>query len=338
MIRTTTSARSVLLALAAAGACLLGAAGVAVASPGDDGTTGPELTAPGVGENLTCFGDLSDDTAGAPVLLVPGTTLDPDVNFDWNYARAFAAEGRSYCWVELPRHATGDIQVAAEHVVDAIRTMHDESGDRIAVVGFSQGGMVPRWALKYWPDTRGMVSDMIGIDPSNHGTLDAYPVCAPGCVPAFHQQQTGSQLLGALNDGPETFAGIDYTVVYTVTDEVVVPNLPPAASSELRGGEGATANIPVQRICPAHVAEHLIMGSTDPVGYAVVADALEHDGPASADRIDRATCLQAVMPAVDPVALPVNEARLLGQVGTSIATEPRTVAEEPLRDYARDDA
>ncbi len=332
MARTT---RSTLLALAVTAACLTGVAGVAAGSPERSADPGPALTAPGLDDSLTCHGDLAG-SAGAPVLLVPGTTLDPDVNFDWNYARAFAQAGRAYCLVQLPAHATGDIQVAAEHVVHAIRAMHDEAGGRISVVGFSQGGMVPRWALKYWPDTRGMVTDMIGIDPSNYGTLDAYPVCGPGCVPAFWQQRTGAEFLAALNDGPDTFAGIDYTVVYTVTDEVVVPNLPPAASSELRrDGAGRLANIPVQSICPVHVAEHLTMGSTDPVGYAVVADALDHDGPADAGRIDRAVCLADVMPAVDRTQLPVNEARLLGQVATSIATEPRVAAEPPLREYAR---
>ena len=34
--------------------------------------------------------------------------------------------------------------------------------------------MVPRWALKYWPDTRSLVDAYMAIDPSNHGTADAY--------------------------------------------------------------------------------------------------------------------------------------------------------------------
>ncbi|MFP5021162.1 esterase/lipase family protein [Pseudonocardia phyllosphaerae] len=326
--------RSVLLAGAVAAALLLGAAGAASAAP-EPTATGPELTAPGLADSLSCHGDLADRSTGDPVLLVPGTLLNPDVNFDWNYARAFAGQGRGYCTVQLPRHATGDIQTAAEYVVNAIRTMHDRSGGKVSVVGFSQGGMVPRWALKYWPDTRGMVRDMIGIDPSNHGTLDAYPACGPGCVPAFWQQQSGSRFLGALNDGPETFAGIDYTVVYTLTDEVVVPNLPPAPSSELRGGQGRVANVAVQSICPVHGADHLSMGTTDPVGYAVVADALDHDGPAQAGRVDRGVCLQDVMPAVDRTQLPANSARLTAQLASSIATEPRAPAEPPLREYAR---
>ena len=329
------SVRRTVAVLATTVACALAAVGTGAVAHADE--PGPRLGVPSadLAKSLTCFGDLGAGDE-PPVLLVPGTTLDPDVNFDWNYGPALAARKQAYCWVQLPGHAMGDIQVAAEYVTNAIRTMHERAGRKIDVVGFSQGGMVPRWSLKYWPDTRAAVRDVVGIDPSNHGTLDAYPVCAAGgCAPAFWQQQTGSRFLAALDDGPETFAGIDYTVVYTLTDEVVVPNLPPAASSELRTGDGDIANVPVQRICPVHAAEHLSMGSTDPVGYAVVVDALDHDGPADPARVDRSVCAAALMPGVDPAALPANEARYLGQVATTIATYPHVPAEPALRPYAR---
>lgn len=327
--------RRIATVLATTVACVLATVGTGAVAHAEG--SGPELSAPAaeLERSLTCHGDLTSGDR-APVLLVPGTTLQPDVNFDWNYGPAFAARGQAYCWVELPGNAMGDIGVAGEYVTHAIRTMHERAGRKIDVVGFSQGGMVPRWALKYWPDTRQAVRDVVGIDPSNHGTLDAYPICAPGCAPAIWQQQTGSRFLDTLNDGGETFAGIDYTVVYTPTDEVVFPNLPPAPSSELRTGDGAISNVSTQQVCPVHVAEHLTMGSTDPVGYAVVVDALDHDGPADAGRIDRAVCGAALMPGVDPAALPVNEARYFGQVGTTLATYPHVSAEPPLREYARD--
>ncbi|MGH3629093.1 MAG: esterase/lipase family protein, partial [Sciscionella sp.] len=150
-----------------------------------------------------------------PALLIPGTTLTPEVNFSWNYQRAFAAQGRPYCTVRLPNHAMSDIQVSAEYVVNAISTMHARSHNRVQVVGFSQGGMIGRWGLRFWPDLRPMVDDLIGIDPSNHGTLDAYPICTVGCAPSIWQQQSGSAFTRALNSGAETFAGISYTQVYT---------------------------------------------------------------------------------------------------------------------------
>ena len=94
--------------------------------------------------------------AKTPVLLVPGTGEDPDF-FDWNYEPALQQLGIPFCRVTLPEHGTGDIQVAAEYVVSAIRRMHARTGHRIAVIGHSQGGMVPRWGLRFWPDTRRMV-------------------------------------------------------------------------------------------------------------------------------------------------------------------------------------
>ena len=30
--------------------------------------------------------------------------------------------------------------------------------------------MIPRWALRFWPDTRVMVDHVVGLSPSNHGT------------------------------------------------------------------------------------------------------------------------------------------------------------------------
>jgi triacylglycerol lipase len=63
----------------------------------------------------------------APVLLVPGSFLEPRANFDWNYERALDAAGIPWCAVTAPRYAAGDIQDTAEYVVYALRRMHEES-------------------------------------------------------------------------------------------------------------------------------------------------------------------------------------------------------------------
>lgn len=282
---------------------------------------------------LTCHGDPAHGPT--PVLLVPGTTLNPDVNFDWNYEPAFTSQQRAWCAVTVPGHGMGDIQVAAEYVVHGIRTLHARAGRPIAVLGYSQGGMSPRWALKYWPDTRSMVDDLISIDGSNHGTLDANAVCALTCAPSLWQQARGSSFLTRLNQGGETWAGISYTQLYSREDEVVVPNLGPAASTTLHTGEGTIANIAVQAICPLDVADHITMGTTDAVGYAIVMDALDHRGPASAARIPHAVCGHLLMRSVAPLKLLRNETRLAAQVATSLGTYPHTAEEPPLRAYAR---
>ena len=166
-------------------------------------TTPTSPTSPAAGTGLTCSAGVAG-AARQPVLLVHGTTLTSATNFDWNYERALTQRSIPWCAVELPPNGMGDTAVAAERVRDAIRTVAATSGRQVDVVGYSQGGMLPRWALKYFPDTRALVDDVVGIDPSNHGTLDSQVTCVVSCPPSFWQQRTGSAFLRALNTGPET--------------------------------------------------------------------------------------------------------------------------------------
>ena len=296
---------------------------------------GPALDVPAaqLAASLSCTPSVKQ-AAREPVLLVPGTELAPRPNFSWNYERAFAAAGVPYCAVTLPANANGDIQTAGEYAVSAIRRMHAASGRKVDIVGYSQGGMVPRWALRFWPDTRAMVDDDIGLDASNHGTLDAdFCTASNECPPAFWQQRDTARFIAALNSIQETFPGISYTEVYSDTDEVVVPNLGPAASSSVHGGGGAITNVAVQSVCSADTSEHLAMGSYDPVGYALALDALTHPGPADPGRIGRSVCATPFMPGVDPATFPADYAAYIAYIGHSVATAPEVTTEPPLQCY-----
>jgi pimeloyl-ACP methyl ester carboxylesterase len=143
-----------------------------------------------------------------PILLVHGTGSDPENNFSWNYEPALDALNIPWCTVALPEHGLGDIQDAGEYVVNAIRVMSQTAGRKISIIGHSQGGMLPRWALRFWPDTRPLVDDVIGIAPSNHGTKDAEFSCQTGCPAADWQQSDTANFIQALNSFKETFAGI----------------------------------------------------------------------------------------------------------------------------------
>jgi hypothetical protein len=228
-----------------------------------------------------------------------------------------------------------DVQVAGEYLVHGLRTMFERAGRPVSVLGYSQGGMSPRWALKWWPDTRPMVDDVVSIDPSNHGTLDTFALCALGCAPSFWQQTIGSNLLAALNAGRETYAGISYTEIYSVMDEVVVPNFGAKASSALHTGPGRITNVAVQSVCPGHLAEHLTMGTVDPVGYALVLDALEHAGPADPDRVASSVCRQLFLPGVRPASAARHLVRLGAMVGQQVGLYPHVPAEPPLAGYAQ---
>src|SRR3954452_7964427 len=323
-----------LTALMAIGAALLLPASAEAITYAPPDQPGPALSVPqaDLDASLTCNGNLASTTRG-PVLLVPGTAYSPKSDFGWTWEPALTKLGIPWCVVALPGNGMGDIQTAAEYVVNAIRTMHAQAGRRISILGHSQGGMVPRWAFRFWPDTRTMVDDEIGLSPSNHGTLDADPVCLPGCAPAFWQQADRSEFIKALNSQQETFPGISYTVAYTHLDEVVFPNLSDQGSSPLHGGGGAIANVPIQQVCPLDVSDHLAIGTYDNTAYALAVDALTHPGPADPSRIPSSVCLQPLMPGVNPATFATDELSSAAEIAQSIASTPFVPAEPPLRCY-----
>jgi pimeloyl-ACP methyl ester carboxylesterase len=316
--------------------CLLALAlpGAAAAKFAPVNRPGPRLSVPAgkLRAALHCHGRLAGSKR-EPVLLVPGTTLNPATDFGYGWEPALAKLGRSYCTIDLPGNAMGDIQTAGEYVVYAIRTMHHSYGGRIDIIGHSQGGMVPRWALRFWPGTRKMVDDLIGLSPSNHGTLDANPLCELTCAPAIWQQREGARFLAALNSDQETFPGVSYTDIYTLTDEVVVPNFGPAASSSLHGGGGRITNVPIQSVCPTDPTEHIGIGIYDDTAFALAVDALDHQGPAVPSRVSRSVCLHPLMPGINPAAFPVDYARTSAAVAKTLATYPHVAKEPALACY-----
>ena len=291
---------------AAALVCLAVPAAAGAQSYAPVGTPGPPLSVPA--SQLAASLDCSPGLAGAtsePVLLVPGTGVTPEKNFSWNWIPALEALGKQWCTVELPGSSMLDIQIAGEHVVNAIRAMNAASGRRIDVLGHSQGGMVPRWALRFWPDTRAMVDDQIGMAPSNHGTETAAALCrGPAVAPRPRwQQRSGSEFIKALNSFQETFAGIDYTAIFTHADAVVTPNLDETGSSSLRPGDGPNiTNVAVQDICPAETTDHLQAGTSSTTVYALAIDAMDNPGPADPARVPAIpTCATPLMPGINPL-------------------------------------
>jgi hypothetical protein len=234
-----------------------------------------------------------------PVLLNPATGVTPAQNYSWNWEPALDKLGVPWCTYTAPHSTLDNIETSGEYLVYAIRTMHALAGRPIAVMGHSQGGMSMRWPLRFWPDTRPMVDDVIGFSGSNHGTtVLSAGTCAAGCPPADWQQTAQSNFIKALNSRAETLAGISYTEIYTHTDEVVQPNSGPDASAALHTGPGTITNVATQDLCPGDTYEHLSIGTVDPVAYALAEDAFTHPGPADPARIPKSVCAQVLMPGI----------------------------------------
>lgn len=320
---------------------------VPAAAPTPVTTTATTTTPPLVNSEATlsaamkCSGNFGPD-AGRAVLLVPGATQTVESNFSWSYIPALEKAGIAWCAVDLPNKHTAELQNSSEFVTYAIRKMYETTKTKIAIVGFSQGGVLPRWSLKYFPDTRDMVEDYIGIAAAHHGLIETNLLCAVpvlGCVTSFTQIAVGANWIDSLNAGGETFKGIDYTQIYTRTDDVAIPNFDAKTGvSSLRTGEGTISNIATQDVCPLNVADHFTLGSFDPVGYALVLDALRSPGPASLARVKGqglGLCLQIASPGIDVVALPVNFAtKMMFTFATSVSLQPKSTKEPALKCYA----
>jgi hypothetical protein len=170
-----------------------------------------------------------------------------------------------------------------------------------------------------------MVDDVIGMAGTNHGTTTAPLLCHKGisCPPADWQQATDSNFIQALNSGAETFAGISYTEIFTHTDEVAQPNNKDSNStSSLHTGDGAITNVATQDICPLDLQEHNLLGTVDPIAYALVVDALDHPGPADPARISRHVCARLYQPGVDPLSVQTYLKPLEGAPGLLSVSTP----------------
>jgi hypothetical protein len=309
-------------------------AGAATYAPVD--RPGPALSVPQgtLDASLECSAGV-DHATRAPVLLLEGTGSSAHDNWSWTYEPAFDALGIPWCALESPDHANGDVQINGEYVVNAIRTMYARAGRKIAIIGHSQGGMVGRWALRFWPDTRAMVDDLIGFAATNHGTTLAASTCNPTCSAATWQQRNDSKFIEALNSFQETFPGISYTEVYTHTDEIVQPNNDSNGSSSLHGGGGEITNVATQEVCPTDVYEHLGIGTIDPAAYALAIDALSHPGPAVPTPMALLDCppLKPLHFGIDPITFPLNAATAAINLETS--PETKIPAEPELGCYTQ---
>lgn len=293
-----------------------------------------------------------------PVLLVHGTTVTGTEEYTTFYTPQLVERGFDVCIVTYPDRGLGDMQISAEYVVNALRSIHAETSRKVAMIGHSQGGLMPRWAIKYWPSARDALADFVMIAGPNHGTAVALPATIAesllgllqldrlpvGAAPAVtYQFARSSDFVAALNAGDETPGDIDYTSLYTLYDELVQPVAPtPTAALEYEQGNAQVANILLQDVCPSHVSEHFLIGTADSLAFALALDAISNPGPADIERAGGASGLCGLLPVdIEELAMPSNVTGLLNIVATTVQ-DPMlaphlALGEPPLKDYARGD-
>ena len=225
-----------------------------------------------------------------PVILVHGTFEDMANNwqalspllYDHGYC-VFAFNYGSYNRSgSYGIYGTGPIEKSARQLGRFVKRVLGATGaSRVDLVGHSQGGMMPRYYLKFLGGAR-KVRTLVGLAPSNHGTtLDGLFTLAkyvPGAnalttdCPACAEQKAGSPFMRHLNAGGDTVRGVRYTVIESANDEVVTPY----QSAFLTGPK--VTNITLQHQCALDQGEHLSM-AYDHIADADVLTALDPRHP-----------------------------------------------------------
>lgn len=221
-----------------------------------------------------------------PVVLVPGTFAN--MVDSWN-ALSPLLKNNGYCVYALNYGglfagqigAYGSIATSAGELSTFVTKVLSSSGaSKVDIVGWSQGGMMPRYYLKNLGGAS-KVNALIGLAPSNHGTsLDGLATLAgyfPGALPVLElfchactDQIVGSPFLTSLNAGGDTVAGVSYTVIESRYDEVVTPY-----TSAFLSGSSVT-NTTLQNQCILDLGDHISM----PYDHIALQDALNALDPA----------------------------------------------------------
>ncbi|MDO9356448.1 MAG: hypothetical protein Q7T55_22310 [Solirubrobacteraceae bacterium] len=319
-VRALPLARSLLTAAALA----VTFAAPAAAAPGPPIT----VTTAEFDQAFECSGPLTGLTRD-PVLLTPAFST-ADESYAWNYRRQLPKAGITTCSLTMPEHGFGDMQRTAEYVVTAVRRMSAaRGGGQVALMGHALGGLSNLWALRFWPDLPGLVSDDIALAAPFQGTSTAGGCKASSpCPQSLWQIAQRSAFISALNRVAPP-KGPGYTSIATAFDEVITPQ---PSASRLPGA----VNVSLQSICPLRPAEHFLI-LADNIAYLLVMDALNNPGPANPSRINRLWCFGPLyLPGTKIESIPTT----LGYASSTFAGidtygKAATVSAEPaLRSYA----
>ena len=274
------------------------AGALALAAPA--GAAEPRLQVPQakLKEALHCYGD-QKAPGKVPIMLVTGTGASGQEAYAIGKG-AFDSYGSPVCTVDFPYFTTGDIHVSVQYLAYGIREQYRMAGRKIAVFGISQGGLLPRVALTYWPSLRPMVTDVIAAAGTQHGTsagaAQAGTCRTAGCIPAGWQQAAGSKMLKTLNSyRDETPGPTSWTTLRSTDDTTVTPTTGPKPTSALKGAR----NILIQDICPGRNVSH-IGTAVDSVTFAAIRDAIENAGPADPARFPADVCGSLYAPGLSP--------------------------------------
>ncbi|KAB8356384.1 hypothetical protein FH972_023967 [Carpinus fangiana] len=281
-----------------------------------------------------------------PLLMVPGTATPGVINFAGNFHPLLSHSPLlDPVWLAIPNASQSGAQLTAEYIAYAVHYLAAIARSNVTILTWSQGGIDAQWALQYWPSVRARVPDVVAFSPDYHGTLFSDAQCAAfpplPCPPAARQQRTDSTFLKVLRAGGGGSAWVPTTTVYSAFfDEIVIPQADPNASAFLLDERGVgVSNNEVQKVCKGAPAggffthEGTLYNS---LGYALLIDAVTHEGPADISRLDlEEVCSHVVTPGLGLADVLVTEGIIpVAALLILNATQAGTLQEPAIKPYA----
>ncbi|MCL4449058.1 MAG: lipase family protein [Actinobacteria bacterium] len=227
-----------------------------------------------------------------PVVLVHGTFAN--AAFSWQALSPMLADV-GYCVYALNYGQTAEsfgrifglapIEQSAGQLESFINKVLSSTGAaQVDIVGHSQGGMMPRYYLKFLGGAP-KVHMLVGLAPSNHGTTASnigtlaleleqlgFPTLSQLGCSACQEQEYNSSFIQQLNAGGDTLPGVDYVVIISKYDEFITPY----TSAFLNGTN--VDNITLQNLCSTDYTDHIGI-LYDPVALEEVMNVLGPDNP-----------------------------------------------------------
>jgi triacylglycerol esterase/lipase EstA (alpha/beta hydrolase family) len=211
-----------------------------------------------------------------PVVLVHG--LGATASENWHvFAPYLAAKG--YCvygltYGQVPqwpsRGGVDQMETSAGQLSAFVdRVLATTGAEQVDLVGHSEGGIMPRWYLKF-DGGAAKVAHFVAWAPPNHGTTVSGLTSLRALRPGFDDDMgtycrscpefmPGSTFLAKLNDGGDTVGEVRYTVIATRYDYMVTP-----IETAFLHGKNAH-NIVLQEANPADISEHVALAADQTV-------------------------------------------------------------------------
>ena len=229
-----------------------------------------------------------------PVLFIPATGVPGGMTYYYTLRKSLNSTGLvDPVWLNDPDHMLSDIQTSAEYIAYAVNYIAGITGKNVTIISLSQGNLASQWLLRYWKSARSNVDNFIAISPDFHGTtknVGCPPPNTTGCPPAALQKTYHTNFVNTLWKNGGGSALVPTTIVYSGDDQVVSPKKGSNSSFSLNDGYKAGVELnDVKKLCKDKPAGDRFFHESmvyNPLVHELTIDAIKHEGPGNAGRID----------------------------------------------------